>query len=479
GVDFDRNEMLILERQLPVVGPSRALVNGRTVPIKVLGEVGSRLIEIFAHNSASALLETTSHRSLLDAFANVATVVSDVQQKFAAYEGFRRRADAMATEKAELERRREWLLFVIEDLDVLSAEPGEATVLADERKLLLQSAKLHGFLSEAQTALDGPAVESALSIALKALEGLRALIPEEMKDISDDCRQAYDAADRANIELYEARQSVANLSRHLEHEPSLLSKIETRLFDLRSAGRKHKCDPDGLAEYLIQCRSEYDLLDAQAVELEGVETQIRTAFEAYHSAAEALSSQRKTAAARLEQAVLAELGPLHLEKVGFRVEVSRLEHSEIGAFGLDRVEFLADTRTGSGFGPLRKIASSGELARFALALKCALSETQTSCTLFFDEADQGVGGSVAASIGQRLRRLSTGRQVLAITHAPQVASAADHQWQVRKSATNHTMLSQLNILNETDRLEEIARMLSGSSVTDEARAAASKLLEVA
>lgn len=479
GVFGSSDDMLVLERQILIEGPSRARINGQLVPAKCLREVGGLLIEIFAHNSASRLLEPESHRMLLDEFAYTKDIAAELRAHYQVYGDAREARKSIEAEQSNLGARREWLEFVISDLDSLAVVPGEEKALADQRSILTKSEKLHTLIGDAASALSKSDIERALTEALNALDDLRGLIPSDLTGLAHEAQAAFEAVDRAGIEVSEAEQSVHRLAGNFDHAPDTLARIETRLFEIRSAARKHKCEPDSLGLYLEKCRAEFEGLEDQATELEELQRAEEAALDAYRRTARDLSRRRCEAAAKLEHAVSQELAPLHLEKVGFQVELSTDETVEPTPFGFDRIEFLADTRTGSGFSPLRKIASSGELARFALALKCALSRSQTTCTLFFDEADQGVGGAVAASIGQRLQRLAAERQVLAITHAPQVASAAKQQWQVQKAASGDRMLSRLSVLDDTDRLEEIARMLSGASVTDEARAAASKLLEVA
>lgn len=479
GVSVDPMEMLVLERQVFLEGPSRARINRQIVTVKTLREIGGQLVEIFAHNSASNLLDTDSHLSLLDDFANAQDILAELQALYQTYSAARQSRQSLEAAQAQLEARREWLDFVIADLDQLAASPGEEKALSDQRSILVKSEKLHTLTADAETALIGSNINSALSDALNALDELRSLVPADLTSLVQECQSAFEAVERAGIEVGEAQQSVQRLAHNFDREPDALPRIEARLFELRSAARKHKCEPDQLGIFLETCRSELDELEDQAAKLNAARETESAAQSAYGTLARRLSDIRRDAAAELERAVGQELAPLHLEKVGFAVDFQIEDRLEPSPYGIDRIEFLADTRTGSGFSPLRKIASSGELARFALALKCALSRAQSTCTLFFDEADQGVGGAVAASIGQRLQRLAAERQVLAITHAPQVASAAKQQWQVQKAATGDRMLSRLSVLDDTDRLEEIARMLSGASVTDEARAAASKLLEVA
>jgi DNA repair protein RecN (Recombination protein N) len=238
--------------------------------------------------------------------------------------------------------------------------------------------------------------------------------------------------------------------------------------------------PEHIAETLERFQRDLALCDADSAALDDSLAQEAAAEAAWRKSADQLSCKRRKTAKTLETSIQNELEPLHLGRVKVRVAFTPLAEGESGVNGLERATFEVETNPGSGFGPLKAIASGGELARFSLALKCALSQTGAACTLIFDEADQGVGGAVAAAIGERLARLSNDRQVFAITHSPQVASAATRQWRVRKDAApSGQITSHVAQLDDGQRLEEIARMLSGSSITNEARAAALKLLEAA
>jgi DNA repair protein RecN (Recombination protein N) len=240
-------------------------------------------------------------------------------------------------------------------------------------------------------------------------------------------------------------------------------------------GRKLNCSPDELDAQLAAFMARLELAEAGEAGLAAARKAERAADARWHSAAHALSEARRAAAGRLEKAIAAELAPLKLGRATIRAALIPLPSEEAGAFGAERIELEAETNPGAGFGPLRKVASGGELARVSLALKCALAEAGSAGTLIFDEADQGVGGAVAAAIGERLVRLSASRQVLAVTHSPQVAAAADMHWLVEKSAKAGG--TRLTTLDAGSRQEEIARMLSGAEITDEARAAAGRLLE--
>jgi len=346
----------------------------------------------------------------------------------------------------------------------------------------MQAERLTEAINELDDALSTRSIEDTLSKAARAADRLVRIEGLDLIDqgLARDAGAAAEAVERVLIELSEA-QGVANaLKVHDLHDAGALERIESRLLALRAAARKFESEPDDLFEALQRYRNALDLCVAETGMLQDLKAKEMAAQNEWARKAKALSQARGAGAKALEAKIMQELEPLHLPRVRVAVRFDEIGEEESGAYGLERAEFEVETNPGSGFGPLRQIASGGELARFSLALKCALAHAGIAGTLIFDEADQGVGGAVAAAIGERLARLSETRQIFAITHSPQVASNAHRQWRVRKQDTvEGTVQTAVSQLDDGQRLEEIARMLSGSSITDEARAAASKLLEVA
>ena len=482
GLAFDSDETLILRRTVSATGPSRAFVNGQPVAAAVLMELGEVLVEIHGQHAASGLMRPSTHLDLLDAFAGHEDDVSlcgDLWRTFERKRNLRR--DLEEAVRAAKDHQ-EWLGFAVEELGKLAVQPEEVETLAAQRSALLQSERISEAIDEAASALGDQKLEAGLMRAAKAVDrivrvpGLDAL----ETDVSGEAASASDALERTLIELSEARGAVDALTRFAEHDSTRLEQVEARLFALRAAARKYDCMPEHLGETLDRFKSDLELCNADSAALENARSEERAAETAWRETAERLSLQRRETATALESAIHDELEPLHLGRVSVRVAFTDLSLGESGAKGLERASFEVETNPGAGYGPLKAIASGGELARFSLALKCALSQTGQACTLIFDEADQGVGGAVAAAIGDRLADLAAHRQVFAITHSPQVASAANRQWRVLKEVNmDGTVTSQVAQLDDGQRLEEIARMLSGSSITNEARAAALKLLEAA
>ncbi len=479
GIEVDPGACLTLRRIVHAQKPSRAFINDQAVSAATLSLIGSQLVDIHSQHAASRLMRPATHRDILDAFAQNETERMACQTTWHAYVNAREAAYALQEKSTNTTREIEWLSHAVEELQALSVEADEATRLSEQRATLMQSEKFAESLDEAVTALSDQTVEAALSRASRASERVARLLEPNPGTLADQARQAADAIERTLIELGEAQSAVRVLASEGQHDPDTLERIETRLFALRAAGRKYEVDPDTLDTLLLRYVQDLEAFEQCDSALSAARAAEVKAEAAWRNAADKLSNSRRRAANELPLRIGKELSALHLGRVEVRVDLQPLAKVESGAFGQERITFEAKTNAGTAFGPLSAIASGGELARFSLALQCALSHDDGPTTLIFDEADQGVGGAVAAAIGERLSRLSNECQVFAITHSPQVASHADRQWRVRKFDQGSETLTQVTQLSDGERLEEIARMLSGSSVTDEARAAASKLLEAA
>ncbi|MBK8198306.1 MAG: DNA repair protein RecN [Acidobacteria bacterium] len=476
GVEATQGESLTLKRLVRAEGPARAFINEQPVGAALLADAGELLVEVHGQHAASSLLRPAAHRRLLDQFAgNEALLAACAATHAARIEArdARARLEAEAQSAAETQA---WLRETVDELNRLAPQGGEATLLAGQRAQLMQSERVLEAVAEAADVLAGAGIDAALSKASRAAERILRLPGFENGEgvLAEAAKGACDAIERALIEVREVESAVARLER-LPLEAGDLEGVEARLFALRAMGRKLNCDPDLLDVQRNDLAERLDLIEAGEAGIEAARKVERAAEARWHSAAHALTAARRAAASRLEAAIAAELAPLKLGRATIRVALIPLPEAEAGAGGAERAEFEAETNSGAGFGPLRKVASGGELARVSLALKCALAEAGSAGTLIFDEADQGVGGAVAAAIGERLVRLSGARQVLAVTHSPQVAAAADAHWLVEKSAKAGG--TRLTTLDAGTRQEEIARMLSGAEITDEARAAAGRLLE--
>ena len=378
------------------------------------------------------------------------------------------RADAGAALEAA-QRDREWLTHAVEELAALKPQPGEDGELAAERTTMQKGARLADDLNAVAALVDGS--DGGFARLRSAARRLDRIAPEHPL-----LTEAAASLDRAIIEAGEAEGYLAAAEAALAINPARLDEAETRLFELRAAARKYRVEPDALAALAEDMTARAAALDAGEAGLAGLDKAVATTRAAYVKAAEALTKARTTGAAKLDAAVMEELRPLKLDAARFRSAIVPLDEPGWGPTGRERVEFEVSTNPGAPFGALTKIASGGELSRFVLALKVALAGTGSAGTLIFDEIDRGVGGAVASAIGDRLARLAQTTQVLIVTHSPQVAARAAHQWRIAKSSDGQVTRTGVVELGTLERREEIARMLSGAEVTNEARAQADRLL---
>jgi len=467
AIELERGEPLILRRTLKSDGGSRAFLAGTSVPAGLLRDIGSLAVEIHGQHDDRGLLNPKGHRALLDAFGRL-----DAREVEAAWNEVTRVEAELLQARAELaaaERDREWLAHAFGEIDALAPEQGEETRLAEERAAMQASVKAGESLTGLDELLGGS--DGALSLLRQAARRIERGAADHPL-LAD----ALAALDRALIEASEAEDRITRAADALAFDPARLEQVEARLFDIRGLARKHRVEPDALAALGEQMRAQLAAIDAGSEHIEELDRQLSAARARYTQVAAQLSKARHEAAIRLDAAVAAELAPLKLDAARFRTGISA---AEPGPSGTDRVEFEVSTNPGAPFGPLTRIASGGELSRFILALKVALAEAGTAATMIFDEVDRGVGGAVASAIGERLARLAERSQVLVVTHSPQVAARASHHYRIEKSHDADGTRTTVRKLTDSERREEIARMLSGASITEEARAQASRLLDAA
>lgn len=469
-VDVEPGEPLIVKRRLKADGGSKAFVNDQPVGVALLRELARSLVELHGQHDDRGLVNARGHRALLDRYAG-----ADALGVEAAWTRWRKAEDALETAQARVAKAAEEqdLLFAhLAELNALQPVAGEEDELAGQRADMQKGERLSGDLAELQRLWEGS--DSALATLRSAARRLDRIASEHPM-----LAEALEALDRAVIEAGEAEDKLARAAEALAHDPALLDRIETRLFDLRAAARKHGCTVDELPHKMHEMRAALDAIEGGEAQIAGLERAAREAALDYQAKAETLSVMRAEAARRLDKAVAAELAPLKLDAAKFHTAVLRLPEDRWGAGGIDAVEFLISTNPGADFAPLGKIASGGELSRFILALKVALAEEGGAATIIFDEIDRGVGGAVASAIGDRLSRLASNGQLLAVTHSPQVAARGDRHYMIAKSSEGTVTRTSVGLLDAAERKEEIARMLSGAEVTAEARAQADRLLEKA
>jgi len=467
GITPEPGEPLIMRRSLKADGGSRAFAGAASLPASVLRDIAMLAVEIHGQHDDRGLLNPRGHRALLDAFGGID--VSGIETAWAELQ----RIDAeLAEARASVEsaaRDREYLEHAAEEIEALNPTPGEETRLAEERAAMQAGAKAGESLTGLDELLGGS--EGALAnlrLAARRIERGAAEHPL--------LAEALASLDRAVIEASEAEDKIARASDALAFDPARLEEAEARLFDIRALARKHRVEPDALAALGQEMRSKLQAIEAGGERIGELERALAEAREAYDAATAAVSDARAQAASRLDARVAEELAPLKLDSARFRTSLSG---SEPGPKGVDRVEFEVSTNPGAPFGPLIRIASGGELSRFILALKVALAEAGNARTMIFDEVDRGVGGAVASAIGERLARLAEDAQVLVVTHSPQVAARAAHHYRIEKSHCVEGTRTTVRKLSPDERCEEIARMLSGAAITDEARAQAARLMEAA
>jgi DNA repair protein RecN (Recombination protein N) len=463
---------LIVRRVQFADGRTRAFINDQPVSVQVLRALGAALVEIHGQHDDRAFVEAATHRALLDAFGGLEEAATEVRSL---WEERRAREAAVASHRAEVERARreaEWLRHAVDELGRLSPQGGEETALAERRAAMMQAEKSAEDLRATLEAVSGPqSPVPPLATAVRRLERRAAQAPALVEPVVK-------AIDAALTALDEARTHLEQALRVADYDPNELERIEERLFALRAAGRKYNVPVDDLAALARRYEGDLALIDAGAERLATLEKEAQEVVARYRQAAETLSAARKRTAQKLDKAVNAELKPLKLERAQFSTQI---ESEGEGPEGLERVEFWVRTNPGTRPGPLMKIASGGELARFLLALKVVLADRGSAPTLIFDEIDTGVGGATADAIGARLAQLSSGVQVIAVTHAPQVAARADRHYLISKDALakGKRVATRVTELEAERRREEIARMLAGAEITAEARAAAERLMRAA
>ena len=468
--DLPCEGQIILRRVQSKDGRSRAFINDAPVSVNLLKTIGSALVEIHGQNESQSLTDGPVQLSLLDSYAGHGDKVDALKQNYNHLKECEEQLELYknASERAVAEE--DFLRHALEELEKIDPKEGEEESLSEERTLLMNSEKIAGYIAEALVLMEGDkALQSALNGALRQLE-----------KVSDQAAGRLDttitALERAVIEADEAQTQLLEASRDLVYDPQRLEQVEERLFGLKALARKHAVQVDQLPATKTVLQQQLDDIESGADRLDELQQNVEKAFKDYEVLALSISKTRQQAALKLDKTVMKELEPLKLNGGGFQTMLSHVTPSMGTATGIDSVQFMASTNPGMPAGPISKIASGGELARFMLALKVALAEASEPLTMIFDEVDAGVGGAVAEAVGSRLKLLAENGQVLVVTHSPQVAACGNHHWLISKSVDDDSTMTRVEELSTQNREEEIARMLAGASVTEEARAAAVRLL---
>lgn len=465
---------VVLRRTLGRDGRSRAFINDQPVSVGLLRRVGDALIEVQGQFENRGLLDPASHRALLDAYGHLSGQADEVAALWRNWRDARQAHQDAMDEAATAAQEEDFLRHTVDELQALDPRPGEEQALAEERGLLINAGRIVEALTGALAALAGEesngGAESALATAARRLDRIAAQAGARLEP-------TLAALNRASAETAETVAQLQSLMADIELDAGRVEQVNARYFALHELARKHNVAVDDLASLKATLEGRLDSIvdaDARLARLAGAADEARTA---YVQAADALSDARRKAAGKLDAAVMRELPPLKLEKARFRTRLDPLDEAQWGAAGIERVSFEVSTNPGSPGGPLAKIASGGELARFLLAIKVVLAEVGPPRTLIFDEVDAGIGGATAHAVGERLARLTRDRQVLVVTHSPQVGARGRHHWRVHKEPHGDRVATRVSRLDPDERQEEIARMLSGAEVTDEARAAARSLIQ--
>ena len=468
--DLDHGGELLLRRVVGSEGRSRAFVNDTPTGIALLRRIGNLLVEIEGQTDQGGLLDQARHLTMLDEFAGHGPERESLAACYVAW-----RAAQSAQQEAEAaheaaRREEDYLRHAVSELEALAPESGEAARRAAERATLQNSEKLGEALNAASSeiAADG-GVGARLRSARRAIVRAAPLAGGALDSLLE-------ALDRAAIEAEEAEGALSAAQDALDTGPSRLEAVEERLFSLRAAARKHRTDPDSLVPLLTKLQGELDLIEGGADRLTALTAETEASRQAYLDKAQDVSRARQRAARELDEAVAAELGPLKLGRARFSTALAPAAEGAESRTGIDRCRFMLATDPGADSLPLTKVASGGERARLLLALRVCLARAAGLSTLVFDEIDRGIGGAVADAVGERLSRLARDVQVLVVTHSPQVAARGDRHYRVAKSEGEQGATARVRLLTDDQRREEIARMLSGAKVTEEARAAADSLL---
>ena len=456
---------LVLRRINTAEGRKTAWVNDRRCSGEVLRRLSETLVELHGQHDDRGLLNPRGHRTLLDAFAASGDLLAQTRGAWRALAKAQQRVQSTRDALDAVRAEEEFLRHAVAELDKLNPEAGEDETLDERRRQMQQAERIRGDIARAHALLSDGA-EASLGEAQRWLEGV-----ERAEETG--LNAPLSALSRAMVELGEAQDGVTRILEGLDFNPGDLEDCEARLFEIRALARKYAVQPDELAAHADVLRGKLADLDAGDRDLADQEAALRLAETDYQAAAEALSAARLASAEALDHAVMAELAPLKMERAVFKTNV---DPAEPGPDGQDAVAFTVATNPGAPSGPLNKIASGGELSRFLLALKVCLRGSDQSKTLIFDEIDRGVGGATADAVGRRLKSLAGSGQVLVVTHSPQVAAQGGFHWRVQKRVEAGSTLSEVVPLDAGERVDEIARMVSGDTITPEARAAARALL---
>ena len=467
GIDIE-DDFLLLRRVVYASGKSRAFINDQAVSVSLLKQVGDCLVEIHGQFETQGLLNPSTHQTMLDLYAGLD--LSDLSRCWDDWKSAEQTFHDLKLRSETAQEQEEYLRLSVSDLENLSPQKGEEEKLSSLRERLKNRDRVLEGLNEAHLFLTQE--PDPVQAAWAALDK----IAEHM---DDNIRAALLALQTASSDLAEADALIQSSISDMHDEGANLEEIDDRLYALRMQARKHKCTVDDLPELLEEIRQNLDVITDSSAVLNQAKEEMNSARDEYIKQAEKISKMRHDVGARLNTLVQKELAPLKLEKAKFVTSIEPRDEVNWSENGMDKIQFLVATNPGGKPGPIHKIASGGEMSRFMLALKVIIAQEGSTHSFIFDEVDAGIGGATADAVGERLARLASSKQVLVVTHAPQVAARANHHWIVKKSGKMEVKTEITPLSDRQVRAEEIARMLAGADITDEARAAAHKLLDYA
>ena len=468
---FDNSEGLIIRRRVSADGKSKAYVNDTPVGLAVLKSIGAFLVEIHGQFDTSGLLDPIAHLGILDTYAAHEKLLSEVSEAYSTWRSAEKALAEAHDKAAAAAEQEDYIRHSLNELRELAPETGEEESLTSLRSQLIhRSALIEGYNSLRQVMEDEDGLDDLCARAMGVLSGME-------KFDNPHVNEAIEAMSRAQNDIHLALQSLERLNND-DLDARDPNEVSERLFALKDCARKHNVTTDELPSIAEKLEAELALVDDLEGQINALEIEVNEAKKAYVLCATKLTDSRIRAAEAIEKSVAAELPDLKLEKavLNFEITTERDDPAQWGKHGMDSAEIIVATNPGSAPGPLAKVASGGELARFTLALKVVLADVSGVPTLIFDEVDSGIGGATADAVGSRLKRLSDTYQTLVVTHSPQVAAKAAHHFHVAKTSAGETTTTSISALDKDARREEVARMLAGQDVTDEARAAADKLM---
>ncbi len=463
---FPQAEELILRRVNTPEGRKTSWINDRRASGDVLRALSETLVELHGQQDDKGLLDPKNHRLMLDDFAGLAPQRAELGSLWRARSEARRALEKAEAALASMKEEEDFLRHAVAELDRLDPQQGEEAELDARRRLMQSAERMREDVARVVASLGLEGAEGAMGNATRWIEGLT-------DKAEGGLDEALAAIERAMVELTGAQSQVERFADSLSFNPHELEETEERLFAIRALARKHDVLADDLGGFANDLRARLEALDGGAGQLDALQLALSTADTAYQTAAQALSAARSAAAKALDAAMSEELAPLKMERARFMTEITQ---AAAGADGIDTVTFTVATNPGAPAGALNKIASGGELSRFLLALKVCLTKEAAGLTMIFDEIDRGVGGATADAVGRRLAALADGEQVLVVTHSPQVAALGAHHWRVAKDVSDGVTTSRVTALDAAERVDEVARMLAGDTITDAARDAARALL---